>query len=257
MREFLSTALVFLTALLVEPTPGAARTLVSDPGLPDSILVDSTFTVLPEPVILPVFFWCDQPLAAVEVTLTHNGPALIIDSFSFNSGQAEHLEFKGHVITGNVVTAFAYQASEDPIASGGGLLGHLWLSYPESTPPQLVTFDSTTVLIDLVERGNYFSADGLTSYRPEFRRGYSSLQVSCCVGRSGNIDHDPGGTVDISDLTRLIIYLFVDLTQEPPCLDDANVDGSLDGLVDIGDLTRLIGYLFIDAELNALAPCPE
>ena len=72
--------------------------------------------------------------------------------------------------------------------------------------------------------------------------------ISCCddtQGR-GNVDcstadHD---WVDISDLTRLIDFLFmsyVDLC----CEQEADLDGATG--VDVGDLTRLIDYLFITA----------
>jgi len=61
----------------------------------------------------------------------------------------------------------------------------------------------------------------------------------------GDIDGSLDGSVDVSDLTRMISYLMI--TFEPlsvPALGD--VDSSLDGLVDIADLTALIAHLMID-----------
>ena len=66
----------------------------------------------------------------------------------------------------------------------------------------------------------------------------------CCVGISGNADGDPTETCDISDLTKIIDYLFITGTP-PDCLPEANTDGSLDGICDISDLTKVIDYLFI------------
>jgi hypothetical protein len=66
----------------------------------------------------------------------------------------------------------------------------------------------------------------------------------CCVERSGNVDDDPDGLVDIGDLTALITYLYISGTPLD-CPAAGNVDGDTSGLVDIGDLTAMIGYLYI------------
>ncbi|MBI5265732.1 MAG: hypothetical protein HY851_00725, partial [candidate division Zixibacteria bacterium] len=72
----------------------------------------------------------------------------------------------------------------------------------------------------------------------------------CCAGLSGNIDCDQAGAVDISDLSRLIDYLFI--TFEPLCcVAEANTDAAPG--VDIGDLSRLIDYLFIN--FQPMAQC--
>jgi hypothetical protein len=78
--------------------------------------------------------------------------------------------------------------------------------------------------------------------------------TTCCkFGTTGNVDYDPAGTIDISDLTRLVNFLFV--TFEPlECEDEANTDGDLEGNVDISDLTTLVNFLFVTFE--PLAPCP-
>ena len=72
----------------------------------------------------------------------------------------------------------------------------------------------------------------------------ATISDTCCIGMTGNVDHDPADMVDLGDLTALIDYLFITFT-EPVCMEEANVDGSVDGLVDLGDLTALIDYLFI------------
>jgi len=78
---------------------------------------------------------------------------------------------------------------------------------------------------------------------------------SCCVGLTGNIDCDPEDMVDLSDLTRLIDYLFISF-DSLCCKEEANM--SYDPLnpvcqIDLGDLTRLIDYLFIS--FTPLPPC--
>lgn len=60
----------------------------------------------------------------------------------------------------------------------------------------------------------------------------------------GNIDFDPDGGIDISDLSALIDYLYITLAP-PPGLTMANIDDSPDQGVDISDLSALISYLFL------------
>jgi len=74
--------------------------------------------------------------------------------------------------------------------------------------------------------------------------GDGAGDVCCCLMLTGNVDADPDDLVDLGDLTKLIDYLFISLT-EPDCIEEANVDGDPGGLVDLGDLTALIDYLFI------------
>jgi hypothetical protein len=64
-----------------------------------------------------------------------------------------------------------------------------------------------------------------------------------CMGVTGNVDCDPHELIDISDLTRLIDYLYV--SRAPICcFSEGNVDGDPYGNVDVADLTALIQILF-------------
>ena len=82
----------------------------------------------------------------------------------------------------------------------------------------------------------------------EFTPGYCH---SCCNGSTGNVDCDAVGGADISDLTRLVDYLYVS-RQPLCCAHAANVDGL--AAIDIGDLTRLVDHLYIS--FAGTAPCP-
>lgn len=68
---------------------------------------------------------------------------------------------------------------------------------------------------------------------------------SCCIGVTGNIDCDPGNTVDIADLTVLIDHMFISLNPLC-CRESGNVDGDPTGEVGLADLTTLIDHLFIN-----------
>jgi len=74
----------------------------------------------------------------------------------------------------------------------------------------------------------------------------------CCLDFAGNANCSESQIPDISDITRLIDYLYI--THDPLCCPeeaDANVSG---GEPDIADITRLIDYLYITHD--ALADCP-
>ncbi len=75
---------------------------------------------------------------------------------------------------------------------------------------------------------------------------------SCCTGLTGNVDCDPGNGIDISDLSRLIDYLYISFSPLC-CAQSANTDGDGGGGVDIADLSRLIDYLYIS--FNPTATC--
>jgi hypothetical protein len=83
-------------------------------------------------------------------------------------------------------------------------------------------------------------------------RSMYKTTISCCFGRTGNVDCDSADATDISDLTVLIDNLYVNFTPLC-CKAEANVDGSPDGNVDIGDVTGLIDYLYVN--FTPPAPC--
>jgi hypothetical protein len=75
---------------------------------------------------------------------------------------------------------------------------------------------------------------------------------SCCIDLTGNVDCSPVEQPDISDITRLIDYLY--LSHNPLCcLEEADVDVS-GGEPDISDITYLIDHLYLSH--RALYSCP-
>jgi len=74
----------------------------------------------------------------------------------------------------------------------------------------------------------------------------------CCIGFVGNTNCSEVEEPDISDITRLIDYLYLS-HDELCCLEEADANAS-GGEPDISDITRLIDYLYLSHD--ALAPCP-
>jgi len=76
---------------------------------------------------------------------------------------------------------------------------------------------------------------------------------SCCIGTRGNVNCSADEQPDISDITRLIDYLYI--SHAPLCCpEEADANGSGDPEPDISDITKLIDHLYIGH--SALAPCP-
>lgn len=81
--------------------------------------------------------------------------------------------------------------------------------------------------------------------------GIGNVCESCCIGVTGNVDCSETEEPDISDITRLIDFLYIS-HAELCCPDEANVD-KVGEEPDISDITYLIDYLYISH--RALPDC--
>ncbi len=251
MRISLKTCLplVVLLALTVAFETGAAQG--GDPGLPDSVYVDSVVALSSGNGILPINFVNDQPLAGVELSLSFDSPDVHIDSFSFIGGRLEGVSAAGWMTTGNTVSIYCISYSA-LIPAGNGPMGTLHVGYLSSVDSQLVTFDTTSIVGSQVVYSTMFSDASSATFRPQFAPGHLNIVVGgCCLGDRGNIDASSDDIVDIGDLVFLVEYMFID-GPTPPCMDEANLDADPLGGVDITDLVYLVDYMF----LEGLPPMP-
>ena len=83
----------------------------------------------------------------------------------------------------------------------------------------------------------YFDEEILTDLTPFFRRG----------------DANSDGTVDLSDSTKILAYLFLG-DDEPGCMEAANAND--DRSVDLSDAMTVMAYLFL-GETNIARPGPQ
>ena len=82
--------------------------------------------------------------------------------------------------------------------------------------------------------------------------GVGDVCQGCCIEFTGNANCSEIEEPDISDITRLIDFLYLS-HEELCCLEEADANGS-GGEPDISDITRLIDYLYLS---HALLPaCP-
>ncbi|MFZ5981810.1 MAG: hypothetical protein ACOYVF_14410 [Candidatus Zixiibacteriota bacterium] len=92
-----------------------------------------------------------------------------------------------------------------------------------------------------------------------FLQNFNFADYSCCIGFTGNVNCSGLENPDISDITRLIDFLY--LTQAALCCpQESDTDGSGQpfdipgGDPDISDVMRLIDYLYLSK--TPLSNCP-
>lgn len=114
---------------------------------------------------------------------------------------------------------------------------------PDLTDGEDIQMISTGFLMNYTGDGLLVSAqvgyDGVTPVPTVVQVGQGT---PCCVDR-GNINHDPTGALDISDLVYIVTFMF-NLGPPPPCSGEADVNGDGLGGVDIADLVYLVDYMF-------------
>lgn len=224
----------------------APNIAAQDPGLPDTVRVDSVGAFTNTGVAVPVYFTNDQTLGGLEVTVTFSSPDIQVDSVSFVGGRLESYSVKGTFAPPGGYSIYCIPFSGEPtIPAGSGLLAQLYLSWDVAILPQFVTIDTITILNVDVEYSTTFSTADAQQFRPQYEPGYLNIEqgFGCCVGIRGNIDGDEDESINITDLSRLIAIMF---RGAPPadCPEEANVNGDDSEQPNVTDLTYLIAFLF-------------
>ncbi|MBN1212808.1 MAG: hypothetical protein JXA92_09555 [candidate division Zixibacteria bacterium] len=128
--------------------------------------------------------------------------------------------------------------------------------YGMNTSPGLVSLDhdcsSSTPDIAIGQSTKFMRCENTITHPCHFPH---PCQPQCCVGLTGDVDcsgHPGDAEPDISDITRLIDYLYI--SHKPLCCaEEADVDVS-GGEPDISDITYLIDHLYLSHK--ALPSCP-
>ena len=133
------------------------------------------------------------------------------------------------------------------IQRGQGLIATLNFSLPPQAEDKEILLDTST----------YIPSQHLIYTNIQDNKSYAfipELYVGpCCIGYTGNVDCSYYEEPDISDITRLIDYLYI--SNDPLCcFEEADANGSGGEDPDISDITRIIDYLYLTHD--PLPNCP-
>jgi hypothetical protein len=231
------TLLAWLVLFLAAP----CFAVVPDPGIPDTVRVESLPCVQPGTSFkVDVNLFNDEDLAANEMCLGWNsqGGDMRCDSVIFtgtrvasvagryaqidNTNKAVHLGFT--VLLG------------DMLPPGSGLFCKLYFSVAGGIPNQVITIDKSTrcrpssAFIEVLPDAN--------SLAPQFAKGTVVITTVCQYIRG---DANGDGHIDVGDVVFLVNHIFkLGPAPNPLIRGDANCDNN----INVGDPVYLLNYIF-------------
>jgi PKD repeat protein len=213
-------------------------------GLADSLYADSVPAIGPM-IEITIYGVNNIPLDDIIIPVEFSGDVDMdpyTTTWTTEDCRSAHLDYQQQVQFNPATRQMAFRLSNNgnsgPLPAGSGPL--IKIQFQLGSIP--ATGAQTTISLD--GYGSYeplFTGD-LASYQPRVFNGLVG-EGSCCRGRRGNIDDDPGDSIDIVDLIYLVNYMFQD-GPELPCPEEANVNGDIYGEIDITDLIHLVTYMF-------------
>ena len=252
MCSSMKLILVIVATLLIVASFEISVAQGIDPGVPDTLYLDSIIAPSNGNGVIPVYFSNDEFLAGVEMTLIYDSPDIHLDSFSFLNGRLESFSANGWMTGENNFSIYCISFS-DLIPPGSGLMGTLHFGYLSTIDPQVVTIDTVTLSGSQVQYSTIFSDASSVPFNPDFVKGYLNIQeAGCCIGDRGNINNSADDLLDISDLIYLVNYMFLD-GPAPECPEEANLTADIEGTIDISDLIYITNFMF--SEGAAPPPC--
>ena len=177
MRINLRILVIILTLVLLAAFVAKGQALAADPGVPDTLYLDSVTTYTSSSGVMPVKFFNDEDLAAIEVTLHAASPLVKVDSASWLGSRVSYIPGKNRLtVDNNTITLSAFVTNQPLIAPGDGLFATIYYSWDESITPQVVKIDTATVVVNLIERSTTFKQEGAEPFVPQFVPGYFDIE---------------------------------------------------------------------------------
>lgn len=245
MRINVKILSIIIAVLILAAVTSNSQPNGIDPNVRDTIIISSSSTFSANSGSVPVYFFNDEPLVGIEMTLTYNSPDILVDSFSFIGSRLEAYSLKdADQISTNSITIYAFALDENLVGTGDGLLGTLYLSFVPNISSQTVNIDTLTITISDREFSTAFSDENANAFTPVVIPGALTIEPGgCCLGDRGNVDNSPDDVLDIGDLVYLVNYMF-NSGPAPFCSAESNVDASTDDQTDISDLVYIVNYMF-------------
>jgi len=243
------TVIELLTLLLLISAGSSAQDL----GSPDSAKINPSTLILGRSYPVKVAIVNDNLLKSFNL-------GLISRTLDSGFAKLDSIRYVGRMASGNVLnlrlsafrerngispdttilTAFWAGSGASKLGPGNGNIVEIYMT---GTHLGTMTIDSGFMppggdFILIPWDTNFTSVGFHPRYRSQIVR-IAPVEYVC-----GNVDGDPDGGVDISDISSLIDYLYISQVP-PPGLSQANVDDSSDLGVDISDLSALIAFLYL------------
>ena len=207
----------------------AGDTVVGEPGTQIRVDVNAHNTI---------------PIRKFTVPFTWTGPLnMSFDSASTSGLRTEYFEIQSLAGFDPFNSRAAYSMTSTTgtnvpdLAPGDGPILSLYFTIPSGAPSG-VNYVQFKPYSSFVPR---FSHKCLPYLPDTVAAAVISGNITCCVGSRGNVNGDPLESIDISDLTELVTYMFKN-GADPTCLEEANINGT--GEIDVSDLTFLTNYMF-------------
>jgi len=208
----------------------------ADPGIPDTVRIDDVTCHAPGVVVLPVYFFNDELLSAVEVVFKYDDNCLTLDSFSLHDGRLDYIPIENVFFQDSAGAFDLWIPDWDGfIPEGSGLMARLYFSMPENLVNHEIPIDTITwPSEEPIVRKTLFSNEYAFNIYPQFIRGHIYAAAIC-----GDIDCD--NIVNLLDIIYLIDYKF---KGGPSPQYPANSDVNHDGLLNLLDILYLIDFKF-------------
>ena len=216
-------------------TMSAADTSVGNLGRLD-IVINVTNTVPLKEIVIPVEYTGD-----VDMRLDSFSTAGCLTS-DFVTQEFIHIYPAGKQATIRLRNDLSINPVPD-VPPGTGPIVNLHFTLLSGAPD-----DSTVVDLSGYSTRTPLFLSTLVTYEPKINSP-TVAYAQCCIGERGDID--ASGILNVSDVTRLVEYLFKG-GAPPSCTEEADVDAS--GVVTVSDVTYLVDFLFRGGQ--APQPCP-
>lgn len=149
---------------------------LADPGIPDTLRVDSVGAMPGSKVIVPVFFYNDEVLSAVEMVLTFDSNYVTLDSFSLKNGRLSYIP-DNTVFSKSTANLFDLSVQDWQTMSwiplGNGLLCNLYFSISPSAAGQTIIIDSS--FFPPSQQTMFTDSTAEHAIFPQFVRGYITV----------------------------------------------------------------------------------
>jgi FlgD Ig-like domain len=147
---------------------------LADPGLPDTLRIDSVGAMPGSKVMVPVFFYNDEVLSAAEIVLTFDSNYVTLDSFSLKNGRLSYIP-ENTVFSQSTANLFDLSVQDwlTWIPRGNGLFCNLYFSVSLSAGGQTIIIDSS--FFPPLQQTMFTDSTAEHAIFPQFVRGYITV----------------------------------------------------------------------------------